>query len=64
MSLDWEIMDRTMRKIYTITHTSQFLTTDAFKLQISAHKKYALSGHFSLATSQKIKATVELIFYS
>ena len=48
MSLNWVIMDQTMRRIYTTTHTSQFPSlTDAFQLQISAHKKYALSGHFS-----------------
>ena len=49
--------------LHNHAHVAIF-STDAFKLQISAHKKYALSGLVSLSDKRKIKATVELIFCS
>ena len=48
-------MDQTTRKIYTTSQRRNF-STDALKLQISAHKKYALSGDVSLSDKRKNKS--------
>ena len=48
MSLNWMIMDHADHaENYTATHTSQGFQPMQIKLQISAQKKYTLSGHFS-----------------
>ena len=63
MSLNWEIMDQTMQKIYTNTHTSQFFQPMHLN-SIFLQQKVRLKWTYFLSDKQKIKATVELLFYS